>query len=143
MLGVSCDSHLWVTRDTHLVHVAVKTDEIEDAAAVHLGGMEAAHHGNRAGGSVGQEGGGGGGGGHLREEHWVRYWSVQLPTNPPVPAVGRQRQQGAVWACTQTHSQREEACGRTRLWTQQRHGTVAVGGVFSQDGLTLPPLPTL
>lgn len=37
---------------THLLYVAVKTEEVEDAAAVHLGGMEAAHHGNRAGGGV-------------------------------------------------------------------------------------------
>lgn len=32
--------------ELHLLHVAVQTEEVEDAAAVHLGGMEAAHHGD-------------------------------------------------------------------------------------------------
>lgn len=46
--------------ELHLLHVAVETEEIEDAAAVHLDGMQAAHHGNGAGSGMAQEGGGGG-----------------------------------------------------------------------------------
>lgn len=35
---------------TYLLNVAIQTKEVEDAGAVHLGWVEAAHHGNRAGG---------------------------------------------------------------------------------------------
>lgn len=37
-------------KDTHLLNVAIEAEEVEDAGAVHLGRMEATHHGNRAGG---------------------------------------------------------------------------------------------
>lgn len=45
--------------ELHLLHVAVETEEVEYATAVHLGGVEAAHHGNRAGDGATQEGRGG------------------------------------------------------------------------------------
>lgn len=35
---------------TYLLNVSIEAEEIEDAGAVHLGWMEATHHGNGAGG---------------------------------------------------------------------------------------------
>lgn len=73
--------------DTDLLNIPVQAEEVEDAGAVHLGGVQAAHHGDRAravvvvGGALGQ-----GVSHHL--------WDVvgaQL-----VPAVPWERQQGAV-----------------------------------------------
>lgn len=34
---------------TYLLNVAVEAEEVEDAGTIHLGWMEATHHGNRAG----------------------------------------------------------------------------------------------
>lgn len=34
---------------TNLLNVAVEAEEVEDSSAIHLGRMEAAHHGYRAG----------------------------------------------------------------------------------------------
>lgn len=92
---------------TNLLHVAVQTEEVEDAAAVHLGWMEAAHHGDRAGA---QNGGGGGlcGGEGLWEQRWVGDHLLSRLVAPPVPAVCRERQKGALGACRHT-----DACTQT------------------------------
>ncbi len=104
---------------THLFHIAVETKKVEDVAAVHLGRMEAAHHGNWAGGPAAQEGGGSRG---LRKEQRVGDLVLHLPTAPSVSAVSRQRQQGAVWACRdQDNTLRLEAlkdCLSERMVTQ-------------------------
>lgn len=47
-----------VTHTTYLLNVAIEAEEVEDAGTVHLGGMEAAHHGDGAG-CVGRVRGGG------------------------------------------------------------------------------------
>lgn len=91
-----------------------------------------------------QEGGGrGGGGGSFTEEQRVGDHVLHLLTAPPVPAVSRQRQQGAVWTCRDIQysgirhiggvsgirmRQLEERGERT---DRQTDGTVAVGWMLS------------
>ena len=45
-------THTHTHKHTHpyLLNVPVEAEEVEDAGAVHLGWMEATHHGDRAGG---------------------------------------------------------------------------------------------
>lgn len=74
------------TSAADLFDVAIETEKVEDAGAVHLGGVQAAHHGDRAGAVVV--------GGTLGQGVGHHLWDVvgaQL-----VPAVPWERQQGAV-----------------------------------------------
>ncbi len=79
----------------YLLDVSVETEEVEDAGAVHLGGMQAAHHGNGAGG-VAHVGGGLG----QRIRHHLR----DIMRAALEAVITGQRQQGAVRACTHTHT---------------------------------------
>lgn len=75
---------------SYLLNVSIKAEEVEDAGAVHLGWMEATHHGNgagyvsrvRIGRRLGQRVG----------HHVGNVQGGQL-----VPGVTGQRQQGAGW----------------------------------------------
>lgn len=73
----------------YLLNVPVQTEEVEDAGAVHLGGMQAAHHGNRAGG-VAHVGGG------LRQR--IRHDLRHVMRAALEAVIAGQRQQGAVRA---------------------------------------------
>lgn len=90
-------AHTHTPPPPYLLNIPVEAEEVEDAGAVHLGWMEATHHGNRAG-CVARVWGWGLGqrvGNHVRNVHWGEL----------VPAVSRQRQQGAgwTWRGTQSH----------------------------------------
>lgn len=74
---------------TYLLNVAIQTKEVEDAGAVHLGWVEAAHHGNRAGGVTRVWGG------RLGQRVGHHVWDVD--GGELVSAVAGQRQQGAGW----------------------------------------------
>lgn len=50
---------------THLLDIAVETEEVENTAAVHLNRMETAHHGDRASNAFAKERGRECGGGLL------------------------------------------------------------------------------
>lgn len=109
--------------------------------------MEAAHHGDGAGA---QQGGGKGGGEGLWDELLVGNQLRHRLMASPVPAVRRQRQQGAVRACEDEQRKRgisnkeeEEEKETFREGGRARVGTVAVGWMLSQDGLTLPSLPPI
>ena len=90
-----------------LFNVTIETEEIEDASAVHLCGMQPAHHGDRAGVVVDV-------GRALGQRVGHHLWDV-VGGVVLVPAVARQRQQGAVWAWRNTRGQ-ERSWG----WSQQR-----------------------
>lgn len=89
-----------VITQTNLFHVAVKTEEVEEAVTVHLVWMEAAHHGNRA---RSHKGGRKGGGEGLWDELFVGDQFLYWLMGSSVSAVRRQGQQGTRWACADTH----------------------------------------
>lgn len=69
---------------TYLLNVAIKAEEVEDAGAVHLGWMEAAHHCYRAGGVAGVRRR------YLRHRVGHHIWNVHR--GELVPAAAGQRQ---------------------------------------------------
>lgn len=87
------------SRDTlhelHLLDVSVQTEEVEDAAAVHLGRMKVAHHGNRAAGLTAV-------GGRLWHRVGHQVWSLRR--RQLIPAVTRGGQQRTVWTYESTHT---------------------------------------